>query len=46
MDAGAIGYHRATINAFGLLFGFIVLGLCFVGLDRVGRRWTRLGSGE
>jgi hypothetical protein len=46
IDAGAIGYHRTTINAFGLLFGFIVLGLFFVGLDRVGRRWTRLGSAE
>lgn len=38
IDVSAIGYRQTIINAFGLLFGFILLGLLFVGLDRFGRR--------
>jgi hypothetical protein len=37
IDVSAIGYLRTTVNAFGLLGGFILLGLLFVGLDRIGR---------
>jgi hypothetical protein len=38
IDVAAIGYRQAITNGFALLFGFIVLGLVFVGLDRTGRR--------
>jgi hypothetical protein len=37
IDAAAIGYRQATVNAFGLLLGFSLLGLLAVGLDRMGR---------
>jgi hypothetical protein len=40
IDVSAIGYRQTTINAFGLLFVFIVLGLVVVALDRIGRRAT------
>jgi hypothetical protein len=45
IDARALGYGRTMQNAIGLLFGFIVLGLVVVALDRRARGWTRLGSG-
>jgi hypothetical protein len=35
IDVSAIGYRQATVNAFGLLFVSIVLGLLVVGLDRM-----------
>jgi hypothetical protein len=40
IDVSAIGYRQTTINALGLLFGFIMLGLLVVALDRMGRRGT------
>ena len=38
IDPRAIGYQRTMINAVGLLFAFIVLGLILVVLGRVQRR--------
>jgi len=38
IDVSAIGYRQATVNAFALLFGFVLLGVFFVALDRSGRR--------
>ena len=38
IDPLAIGYERTMINAFGLLFFFIVLGLVMVSLGRIQRR--------
>jgi hypothetical protein len=37
IDVSAIGYRQTVQNAFGLLFAFILLGLSFVALDRIGR---------
>lgn len=38
IDPLAIGYERTMINALGLLFVFIVLGLILVSLGRIQRR--------
>jgi hypothetical protein len=38
IDVSALGYQRTTINALGLLFAFILLGMMFVLLDRAARR--------
>jgi hypothetical protein len=38
IDPGAIGYQRTMINAIGLLFAFIALGLILVALGRIQRR--------
>jgi len=38
IDPNAIGYQRTMINAVGLLFVFILLGLLLVALGRVQRR--------
>jgi hypothetical protein len=39
IDASAIGYGRTTVNAFGLLAAFIVLGSLFVACDRYTLHW-------
>ncbi len=38
IDVSVIGYRQATLNGVGLLFGFVLLGLLFIAIDRIGGR--------
>jgi hypothetical protein len=40
VDVAAIGYGAVVRNAVGLLLGFIAIGMCFAGFDRVARPTT------